>query len=182
VCVFHFLFLYTNSSAIILLEVVVKLTHYFRMNSIALKTSLAGCSKRVYPIGTHRTGPRLCTTTRTRTCLYSGNGSTGGDDISTPAVAIAVAGLALSPIVFWSEYTLATTGSGLPPGPGGALGAAEGISYLASVGIVAWSLKTKVQTGSGLPAGPSGLVGAAEGVSYLAVLGGLIAAGVSTLS
>lgn len=154
------------------------------MNSIALKTSLAGCSKRVsIPIGTHRTGPRLCTTTtRTRTCLYSGNGSTGGDEVSTPAVAIAVAGLALSPIVFWSEYTLATTGSGLPPGPGGALGAAEGISYLASVGIVAWSLKTKVQTGSGLPAGPSGLVGAAEGVSYLAVLGGLIAAGVSTLS
>lgn len=161
-----------------------RLTHYYyRMNSIALKTSLAGCSKRVYPTGdTHRTGPRLCTTTRTRTSLYSGNGSTGDDEVSTPAVAIAVAGLALSPIVFWSEYTLATTGSGLPPGPGGALGAAEGISYLASVGIVAWSLKTKVQTGSGLPAGPSGLVGAAEGVSYLAVLGGLIAAGVSSLN
>ena len=153
------------------------------MQSIALKTTLGGCSSKRSPsmiaIGDSR---RSSTYTRQRTALSSGNGSTTDDDISTPVIAIAAAGLALSPIVFWSEYTLATTGSGLPPGPGGALGAAEGISYLASVGIVAWSLKTKVQTGSGLPAGPSGLVGAAEGVSYLAVLGGLVAAGVSALS
>lgn len=153
------------------------------MQSIALKTTLAGCSSKRSPttiaIGDSR---RSSTYTRQRTVLSSGNGSTTDDDVSTPAIAIAATGLVLSPIVFWSEYTLATTGSGLPPGPGGALGAAEGISYLASVGIVAWSLKTKVQTGSGLPAGPSGLVGAAEGVSYLAVLGGLVAAGVSALS
>jgi hypothetical protein len=39
-------------------------------------------------------------------------------------------GLLANPICLWSEYTLKTTGAGLPPGPGGALGAAEGISYL----------------------------------------------------
>ena len=103
---------------------------------------------------------------------------------STPAstVAIAAAGLALSPIAFWSEYTLATTGAGLPPGPAGLLGAAEGISYLAFLGICAWSITVKVQTGSGLPAGPGGIVGAAEGVSYLALLGAIVAAAYSSLT
>jgi hypothetical protein len=36
-------------------------------------------------------------------------------------------------IVAWSAYTKATTGSGLPAGPSGLLGAAEGLSYLALV-------------------------------------------------
>ena len=40
---------------------------------------------------------------------------------------------------------------GLPPGPAGLLGAAEGIGYLAVVGIVGWSIKTKVSTGTGKP-------------------------------
>eukprot|EP00890_Picochlorum_soloecismus_P006760 jgi/Picsp_1/909/NSC_04394-R1_protein len=100
----------------------------------------------------------------------------------TSTVAIAAAGLALSPIAFWSEYTLATTGAGLPPGPAGLLGAAEGISYLAFLGICAWSITVKVQTGSGLPAGPGGIVGAAEGVSYLALLGAIVAAAYSSLT
>eukprot|EP00798_Chlamydomonas_sp_ICE-L_P024662 gene24662-10288_t len=67
---------------------------------------------------------------------------------------------------------LAVAAAGLPPGPGGALGAAEGIGYLVVLGIVAWSLKVKTDTGSGLPAGPAGLLGAAEGLSYLSFLGG----------
>ncbi len=38
---------------------------------------------------------------------------------------VAIAGGAVAnPIMLWSEYTLKTTGAGLPPGPGGALGAA----------------------------------------------------------
>ena len=42
-----------------------------------------------------------------------------------PAGTVAIAGgLVASPIVLLSAYTLATTGEGLPPGPGGALGAA----------------------------------------------------------
>jgi hypothetical protein len=94
--------------------------------------------------------------------------------VGTAAIAL---GLLANPIVAWSEYTLATTGAGLPPGPGGALGAAEGISYLVVTGIVGWSLLTKVKTGSGLPAGPSGLLGAAEGLSFLTVLAGIIVFG-----
>lgn len=39
-------------------------------------------------------------------------------------------GLVLQPIVWVSLYSLATTGHGLPAGPGGAIGAVEGIAYL----------------------------------------------------
>ncbi|KAJ1453383.1 hypothetical protein M885DRAFT_443867 [Pelagophyceae sp. CCMP2097] len=74
----------------------------------------------------------------------------------------------------WSEFTLKTTGCGLPAGPGGLLGAAEGISYLAILGIVGASLATKVKTGRGLPAGPLGLLGAAEGLAYLVSVAGLV--------
>ncbi|CAL5188011.1 unnamed protein product [Lathyrus oleraceus] len=79
-------------------------------------------------------------------------------------------GLISSPVIGWSLYTLKTTGCGLPPGPGGSIGALEGISYLVVVGIVAWSLYTKSKTGSGLPNGPFGLLGAVEGLSYLALV------------
>ncbi|EFN52788.1 hypothetical protein CHLNCDRAFT_26478, partial [Chlorella variabilis] len=59
----------------------------------------------------------------------------------------------------------------------GALGAAEGISYLVILGIVAWSAATKASTGSGLPAGPAGLLGAVEGFSYLSLLAGIVVFG-----
>ncbi|KAJ6678603.1 hypothetical protein OIU85_009108 [Salix viminalis] len=65
-------------------------------------------------------------------------------------VAIA-GGLVSTPVIAWSLYTLKTTGCGLPPGPGGSVGALEGVSYLAVVGIIGWSLYTKAKTGSGLP-------------------------------
>ncbi len=90
------------------------------------------------------------------------------DEVSTVAVAAAVAALPLELLCFWSEYTVVTTGEGLQ---GDVLGGLEGLAYLAVVAMVAWSLKTKVSTGSGLPAGPSGLIGASEGLAYLAVLG-----------
>ena len=80
-------------------------------------------------------------------------------------------------LVCYSAYLLATTGDGLPPGPGGAYGAAEGVSYQSVVGVVGWSAYTKAKTGSGLPAGPAGLLGAAEGLSYLALLGAIGAFG-----
>lgn len=44
-------------------------------------------------------------------------------------------------------------GCGLPPGPSGLLGAAEGVSYLSVVGIAAWGLASKLSSGKGLPAG-----------------------------
>lgn len=62
-------------------------------------------------------------------------------------------------------------GAGLPPGPGGALGALEGVSYLVVASLVGWSVYTKLKTGSGLPPGPAGLLGAVEGFSFLSVLG-----------
>jgi len=56
------------------------------------------------------------------------------------------------------------------PGPWGALGALEGVSYLAVLALVGWSLLTKAATGTGLRPGPLGLLGAAEGLSYLSLV------------
>lgn len=82
-----------------------------------------------------------------------------------------------NPIMWWSLFTLKTTGCGLPAGPFGLLGAAEGVSYLVVVGFVAAALYKKATTGSGLPAGPAGLLGAAEGLSFLSVAAGLAVLG-----
>jgi hypothetical protein len=84
--------------------------------------------------------------------------------------------------VLFSEYTLAQTGCGLPPGPSGLYGAAEGVSYLVLVGFAAASIQRKVSTGKGLPAGPGGALGAVEGVVYLALLAGLGVAAQQILS
>jgi len=99
------------------------------------------------------------------------------EDIGAAGTAAIALGLVSNPIVLWSEYTLKTTGAGLPPGPGGALGAAEGVSYLVVLAVVGWSAYTKAKTGSGLPAGPAGLLGAVEGFSYLSLLGGIVVFG-----
>lgn len=87
------------------------------------------------------------------------------------------AGLVANPIMWWSLFTLKTTGCGLPAGPFGLLGAAEGVSYLVVVGFVGAALYKKATTGSGLPAGPAGLLGAAEGLSFLSVAAGLAVLG-----
>ncbi|XWS29309.1 hypothetical protein CRYUN_Cryun24cG0017900 [Craigia yunnanensis] len=81
-------------------------------------------------------------------------------------IAAIAGGLVANPVIAWSLYTLKTTGCGLPPGPGGSIGALEGVSYLVVVGIVGWSLYTKAKTGSGLPNGPFGLLGAVEGPNH----------------
>eukprot|EP00899_Mesostigma_viride_P015784 jgi/Mesvir1/24206/Mv10921-RA.1 len=99
---------------------------------------------------------------------------TGARADSNTEKAIGIVSLVSVPVVFVSEYYLKTTGCGLPPGPGGSIGAIEGISYLVVAGLVGWSIITKIQTGKGLPAGPNGLLGAAEGLAYLAVLAGII--------
>jgi len=90
---------------------------------------------------------------------------------------VGIAGTVASIIVFYSEFTLKTTGCGLPAGPFGLLGAVEGVSYLGVIGIVAYSLYSKITTGRGLPAGPAGLLGAAEGLSFLAIVAGLVVLG-----
>ena len=44
-------------------------------------------------------------------------------------------------------------GCGLPPGPGGSLGAAEGVAYLTVGALALWSVVTQLRTGQSLPAG-----------------------------
>ncbi|XWS42040.1 hypothetical protein CRYUN_Cryun17cG0134600 [Craigia yunnanensis] len=94
----------------------------------------------------------------------------GNEVIEKAAIA---GGLVANPVIAWSLYTLKTTGCGLPPGPGGMIGA----SYLVVVGIVGWSLYTKAKTGSGLPNGPFGLLGAVEGLSFLSLFAILVVFG-----
>jgi hypothetical protein len=76
--------------------------------------------------------------------------------------------------MLYSEFTLKTTGCGIPAGPFGLFGLVEGISYLIVTGMAVYSVVTKVQTGRGLPAGPYGLLGAAEGLSFLTIAFGLV--------
>ena len=83
-------------------------------------------------------------------------------------------GVFASAVVLYSEFTLKTTGCGLPAGPFGAVGAIEGVSYLAVIGIAGASLATKAKTGSGLKAGPGGLLGLAEGLAFTAIVAGLV--------
>lgn len=104
--------------------------------------------------------------------------TSSGTALETAAIA---GGLVSNPVIGWSLYTLKTTGCGLPPGPGGSIGALEGVSYLIVVGIISWSLYTKAKTGSGLPNGPYGLLGAVEGLSYLALLAILVVFGLQFL-
>ena len=87
---------------------------------------------------------------------------------------VGAVGTVASLITLYSEYTLKMTGCGLPAGPAGLLGLAEGLSYISVVGIGAFSLFTKLKQGRGLPAGPGGLLGAAEGLSFVAIVVGLV--------
>lgn len=96
--------------------------------------------------------------------------------LSTAGKVACAAAFMTFPTVGVSEYALLTTGCGLPPGPGGLIGAVEGIGYLAVAGVVLWSVATKVKTGKGLPAGPGGVLGAVEGLAWLLAVGGLGAA------
>lgn len=127
------------------------------------------------PLSTSNAGRRPKTKAYSRRSFSAScKASESSDDVGTTGKAVIALGLLANPLCLWSEYTLKTTGAGLPPGPGGALGAAEGLSYLVVLGVVGWSAITKVTTGSGLPAGPSGLLGAVEGFSYLTLLAGVI--------
>ena len=66
------------------------------------------------------------------------------EEFSTSEKAVVASGAISIPVVLWSEWVLKQTGCGLPPGPGGSLGALDGVSYLALVGIVGYSAFTKV--------------------------------------
>eukprot|EP00929_Paragymnodinium_shiwhaense_P121570 TRINITY_DN93844_c0_g1_i1.p1 TRINITY_DN93844_c0_g1~~TRINITY_DN93844_c0_g1_i1.p1 ORF type:complete len:199 (-),score=37.19 TRINITY_DN93844_c0_g1_i1:151-747(-) len=81
------------------------------------------------------------------------------------------AGIFASLVVAWSEYTLKTTGCGLPAGPLGLLGATEGISYLVVVGLLAYAVYSKLQPGK---REWGTLLEVGSGLSVLAVVAGLI--------
>ncbi|GHP04349.1 hypothetical protein PPROV_000310300 [Pycnococcus provasolii] len=83
-------------------------------------------------------------------------------------------GTAACGITAVSIATLKTTGCGLPPGPGGLIGAAEGISYLAVTALLVTSITTKVKTGRGVPNGPGGVLGLAEGLAWTVGLAGVV--------
>lgn len=97
----------------------------------------------------------------------------GDDRDARREAALGVGGCVAAGVMTWSLVTLRNTGCGLPPGPGGLVGAAEGISYLYVTGLIAYSAVKKVKTGSGLPEGPGGVLGLAEGLAYLCALGGI---------
>jgi hypothetical protein len=117
--------------------------------------------------------------TTTTTALFAGDDDAEEEEVGPLGLAATALGLVAAPVVLYSEYVLKTTGCGLPAGPGGALGALEGISYLVVVGIAGASIYKKVKTGTGLPAGPAGLLGAVEGLSFLAVLVGAVVLGLT---
>ena len=114
-------------------------------------------------------------TTRAASTKISCSGASAAQKQAT--LAAAILGLAAQPVMWWSLYTLKTTGCGLPAGPFGLIGAAEGVSYLVVIGFVAAALLSKVASGKGLPAGPGGLLGAAEGLSFLTAVAGLAVLG-----
>ena len=86
---------------------------------------------------------------------------------------VGIGGCVSCAVMAYSLFVLQQTGCGLPPGPSGLFGAAEGISYLYVTGLVLYSAGKKVKTGSGLPAGPGGVLGLAEGLAYLLVVAGI---------
>ncbi|EKU21923.1 hypothetical protein NGA_2002000 [Nannochloropsis gaditana CCMP526] len=118
-----------------------------------------------------------CPNPTSKTLLLASSGDDEAEEIGGAGLAVTALGLVACPVVLYSEYVLKTTGCGLPAGPGGSLGALEGISYLVVVGIAGWSIVKKIRTGTGLPAGPAGLLGAVEGLSFLAILVGAVVLG-----
>lgn len=138
----------------------------------------SGISYRVASSATESSAVRRHSVSVERRRVFQHYASEEGVSLSeSDQTVLGLLGTISSLIVFVSEYVLKTTGCGLPAGPFGLFGLAEGLSYLGVVGIAGFSAYTKVKTGSGLPAGPGGLLGAAEGLSFLAIVAGLVVLG-----
>ena len=87
------------------------------------------------------------------TKLFSGDDDESSDNIAlsdSDQTILGITGLFASFIMLYSESVLFQTGCGLPAGPLGLVGAAEGISYLGVVVLVGYSLFTKIKTVSHL--------------------------------
>ena len=97
----------------------------------------------------------------------NGNGGTG---------VLESVGLVSQPIVWISLYSVATTGHGLPAGPGGSIGAVEGIAYFLVVVAMAL-LPTSVTAGGNDDDGGSSLARTLSRTSI--AVGLLVLAGVA---
>lgn len=95
--------------------------------AMPLRTSRGACQQHIHRCSNLLAGQRVR--------------AAAPEDVGTLGLGVAAAGLLFNPIVLWSEYTKFTTGAGLPEGPYGLLGAAEGIGYLVVLGIVGWSVR-----------------------------------------
>mmetsp|Transcript_18683 Transcript_18683/g.35047 ORF Transcript_18683/g.35047 Transcript_18683/m.35047 type:complete len:169 (-) Transcript_18683:94-600(-) len=90
--------------------------------------------------------------------------ATAGARDDGEGAAVGAAGIGASLIMAWSEWTLKSTGCGLPAGPFGLLGAAEGLSYLAVLGLVGFNIYARTQPG------PRNWSAALEAASALALV------------
>lgn len=90
------------------------------------------------------------------------------------ALAVSLAVLPYIPLSLYSTYLVLTTGKGVPAGPNGVYGAAEGFATLVVFAVVAWSLTSFFTRARGLPPGPFNVLGATQFLSFLAAasLGG----------
>lgn len=82
------------------------------------------------------------------------------------------AGVIAQPIVWVSLYYVATTGAGLPSGPFGLIGAAEGISYLIIVAFLSNALYRNIWSKRHEYHGTS--LDLVECLSYMTVIAGLL--------
>jgi len=65
--------------------------------------------------------------------------------------------LPYAPLALYSAFLLLTTGSGIPPGPNGIYGLAEGFAIVNIFGVAIWSLFSWLSGTQSLPKGPLGI-------------------------
>jgi len=122
------------------------------------------CSAELVPYGRRRSSLRM-----------QNDNDDSNYDRGVLQTAAVTAGLVAQPIVWASLYSVATTGAGLPAGPGGLLGALVGVSYLVIVGWVAGAsvVRRVPSTVSERNASTAAAV-AAEALSWVSLLAGLV--------
>ena len=144
----------TTTQRILILMIALSLTGLLAGVESFHPTSLSAVSKQHG--GSTLDLPRRCHQTRIRSRTHHQNWNrqqvflkASEDDADTIGGGILGSiGLVSQPIVWISLYSLATTGHGLPAGPGGSIGAVEGLAYL--VVVVLAILPTKNETDESL--------------------------------
>lgn len=81
------------------------------------------------------------------------------------SVVVSLAVLPYLPLSLYSSYLLLTTGAGVPAGPNGIYGLAEGFATLTIIGVSLWSAASLFQRDQGLPQGPLNLLNVTKGLS-----------------